>query len=73
MEEKQRYIENNTKITPKRAPLLKIAIFTFLFEGETSSRAKLYNNNLQDKNIQCLLLLFILVLPSKETCRGRSF
>jgi hypothetical protein len=65
--------QNNTRITPERAPLLMIAMFTCLFEGETSNRAELYYNNLQDKNIQCLLLLFILILPSKETSRGRSF
>ena len=38
---------NNSIITPEREPSLKIAMFTFLFEGETSSQAKLYYNNIQ--------------------------
>jgi hypothetical protein len=64
---------NNTIITPEREPLLMIAMFTFLFEGETSNRAELYYNNIQEKLNPCLLHLFILILPSKETSRGRSF
>jgi hypothetical protein len=40
--------QNNTIITPKRAPLLMIAMFTCLFEGETSSKDEIYYNNLQD-------------------------
>jgi hypothetical protein len=50
-----------------------IEMFTFLFEGETSNRENIYYNNLPEKNIQCLLLLFILILPSKENSRGISF
>jgi hypothetical protein len=65
--------QNNTRITPERETLLMISFFTCLFEGETSNKEILYYNNLQDKNIQCLLLLFILILPSKETSRGISF
>jgi hypothetical protein len=41
--------QNNTRITPERAPLLMIEMFTCLFEGETSSREELYYNNIQDK------------------------
>jgi hypothetical protein len=64
---------NNTIITPERAPLLMIEMFTCLFEGETSSTTELYYNNLQEKPNLCLLHLFILIPPSKETSRGRSF
>jgi hypothetical protein len=41
--------QNNTILTPERAPLLMTTMFTCLFEGETSSREELYYNNLQDK------------------------
>jgi hypothetical protein len=71
--EQQDYSQNNTKLTPEREPLFKIEMFTFLFKGKTSNREDLYYNNLQDKNIQYLLLLFILTIPSKETSRGRYF
>jgi hypothetical protein len=47
--EQQAYGENNTRIIPEREHLLKMRMFTFLFEGGTSSRVELYYNNIQDK------------------------
>jgi hypothetical protein len=35
--EQQAYGENNTRIIPEREHLLKMGIFTFLFEGGTLS------------------------------------
>jgi hypothetical protein len=64
---------NNTRITLERAPLLMLEMFTCLFEGETSGKIEFYYNNIQDKLHPCLLHIFILILPSKETSRGRSF
>jgi hypothetical protein len=35
-----------------------------------SSRAEIYSNNTQDKDLSCLLLLFIRILSSKEPSRN---
>jgi hypothetical protein len=54
MADKQQYNQNNTTITLKRYQnntrkntLILRAMFTGLFEGETSSRVELYYNNIQ--------------------------
>jgi hypothetical protein len=49
------------------------AMLTCLFEGETSSREMLYYNDSQDKDLSSLLLLFILIISSKENSGGISF
>jgi hypothetical protein len=42
------------------------AMFTCLFEGATSSRETLYYNDSQEKYFPSLLLLFMLIIYSKE-------
>ena len=56
MEDKQQYNQNITTITLKwyqnntrKSTLILRAMFTFVFEGETSSRVGIYYNNIQDK------------------------
>ena len=56
MEDEQQYNQNNTTITlkwyqnnTKKSTLILRAMFTCLFEGETSNRVELYYNNIQDK------------------------
>jgi hypothetical protein len=58
MADKQQYNQNNTTITLKRYQnntrkntLILRAMFTGLFEGETSSRVELYYNNIQARVI----------------------
>jgi hypothetical protein len=41
--------QNNTRITPERAHLLMIAMFTHLFEGATFNEVDIYYNNIQEK------------------------
>jgi len=41
--------QKNSKIITRKRNYIMIVMFTFLFEGATSSRETLYYNNLQDK------------------------
>ena len=55
--------QNNTKITPERSPLLKIAMLTCLFKGETSSKSEIYYNNIQDKIYHTLYFYLYSIYP----------